>query len=648
MKKVFFVYFLLLSAFVLMAYFVNVPLIPTDEQYYVNFARCFVGIKDNCVNNGVPFGLSFFLIPFVLIKDLSLQFSSMIFFNSMVASTVFFVSYWFFSKNLKREENESIFLSALVTLLPSFFLTGKTIMTEPLFIVFSGFLFLLVYSLKEKDLWWKYSLLGFVSFLLFLIRLNGIIFLVLSFIYVLFFVFPKSKKALFYFVVGVLPLFLLKMFIQRFVFEDMSSLYSSSLNSFFSVVFSFSWLKNFFGYVVYTSIASFFVVPFFVLDFFRKRKSSKKTLFFVVAFVLNVLLVSVLFENGDRFDHHFYGRYIDAFLLPLILLSLDFVYFEKKRKSANLFIVLGFFLFSFLFMYHPENFLGLNVYSIFPLMFFFEWFSSNGFYWGIVYISFFSLGFYLLRYRSKFFILSVLFFLSVSAYFSYFYSGSLSRNLEINLPFYLNNISNEKSNIYIKKSLFHEYLYAVYKFYLPNLVEFSNLDEISGVKDGFLLTEKAVDLNNAYLLNFENHQNIALYTFDFDLYSRLKEQKKVIFDDVLNEEVVSDISVVFDFSFQNIRILKFKVKNIGELPWITYFPSRHSKLQTHEVSLREYCFDGDEIVGEKRKRFDSVVFPGESQEFLFYTASPVCSKITYDVVQEGYKGFPPVLEIELK
>ncbi len=72
MKKVFAVYFLLLALLLVMAYFVKAPFIPTDEQYYVNFARCFVGIKEHCVSRGIPFGFSLFLIPFVFIKDLHL------------------------------------------------------------------------------------------------------------------------------------------------------------------------------------------------------------------------------------------------------------------------------------------------------------------------------------------------------------------------------------------------------------------------------------------------------------------------------------------------------------------------------------------------------------------------------------------------
>ncbi len=647
MKKVLLVYFFLLFALFLMAYFVKAPFIPTDEQYYVNFARCFVGIKENCVSKGVPFGFSFFLVPFVFIKDLHFQFSSMIFFNSFLISGVFFIAFYFFKKFQKRTLNSSIFLSSIITLLPSFFLAGKTVMTEPLFILFVGILFLMFYGLKEKDFSYKYFLIGFLSFLLFLIRLNGVIFLILSFLYLLFFVFPKNKKALLWFLLGIFPLFILKVIVQKFVFEDGVSLYGSSLNSFYSIVLSFSWLKNVFGYFVYTCIASFLVIPLFLVDFFRKRKFEKKTLLFLGAFFLNIFVVSILFENGDRFDHHFYGRYVDAFILPLMLVSFDYVFFREKNKNVDLLFVLFVFFVSFLFMYKPDQFERTNVYSVFPLLSFFK-ISSKGFFLGILFYLFVALVFYYLKYKPRFLILITIMIVSLSGYFFYFFEGVNGRKSEVNIPFYLNEISKDKEIIYVDRSLFHEYLFSAYSLFLPNILSLNDYSVLENLREGFLIAGKNLKMQNAYLLTFENHQNLALYTFDFDLYNRLKEEKKVVFDDVVNKDLSVAISKLFDFSFGRGRIVKFEVKNESDFPWVSYFPSRHSKHETHEISLREYCFDGDKIVGEKRRHFDSIIYPGGGQEFLFYTVLPVCSKITYDVVQEGYKGFLPLLEIDLK
>lgn len=648
MKKVIFVYFLLLFVLLLMAYFIRVPLIPTDEQYYVNFARCFVGIKEHCVSRGVPFGFSFFLIPFVFIKDLSTQFTSMLFLNSFLISGVFFVAFYFFIKFQKRTLNSSIFLSSIITLLPSFFLAGKTVMTEPLFILLSGVLFLLFYGLKDKDFSYKYFLIGFLSFLLFLIRLNGVIFLILSFLYLLFFVFPKNKKALLWFLLGILPLFVLKIIVQKFVFEDIVSLYGSSLNSFVNIVFSFSWLKNVFGYFVYTCIASFFVIPLFLVEFFRKKKFDKKILLFISAFLLNIFVVSILFENGDRFDHHFYGRYIDGFLLPLILLSFDYVFLREKFKNNNLFFVFIIFFISFLLMYKPGFFERTNVYSIFPLLSFFEIFSKGGFCLGILFFSALAIVFYFFKYKKRFFIILTVICVSFSAYFLYFFEGSVGRKGEVFLPFYLNSISKENELIYVDKSIQHEYLISAYTFFLPNIHFITDYTEFQDLNHGFLISEKNLKIKNAFLLNYENHQNVALYTFDSELYNRLREENKVIIDDTINKDISLSISKLFDFSLGRARVVNFEVKNESDFPWVTYYPSRHSNFEAHDISLREYCFSGDIIVGEKRRQFDSVLFPGDSQNFFFYSLSPVCSKITYDVVQEGYKGFLPLLEIELK
>ncbi len=571
----------------------------------------------------------------------------MIFFNSFIISGIYFVAYWYFSNIQKHKQGISIFLSAIITLLPSFFLAGKTVMTEPSFILMSGILFLLVKTLRGDSPWWKWFLVGFLSFLLFLIRLNGSIFLGLNFLYIALYFFPKNKKSLLWFLLGIFPLFVLKTFIQKYVFEDEVSLFYSTGVSIFQTIFSFLWLKNVFGYFVYVSIASFFTIPLFFVDFFRKRKFEPSTLVFLFAFLFNILLISIVFQNGDRFDHHFYGRYIDAFILPLMLVSFDSLFVREKHRNIDLLVVLLVFLLSLLFMYKPDQFERTNVYSVFPLLSFFE-VSSKGFFLGIMFYLLSALVFYYLKYQSRFLILTTIIFVSLSGYFIYFFDGAIGRRSEVNIPFYLNDISKDKDLIYVDRSLFHEYLFSAYSLFLPNIVSLNDYSVLENLKEGFLISEKNFNLKNAYLLTFENHQNLALYTFDFDLYNRLKEEKKVVFDDVVTKDLSVAILKLFDFSFGRGRIVKFEVKNESDFPWVTYFPSRHSKFETHEISLREYCFDGDKIVGEKRRHFDSIIYPGRGQEFLFYTVSPVCSKITYDVVQEGYMGFTPILEIDLK
>jgi hypothetical protein len=89
MRKVILAYLGVLILLLIMASFIRSTYFPTDEQFYINYAKCFVGIKDSCVFFGVPYGYSLFLIPFVFIEDVLFQYSAILFFNAFVLSGIF-------------------------------------------------------------------------------------------------------------------------------------------------------------------------------------------------------------------------------------------------------------------------------------------------------------------------------------------------------------------------------------------------------------------------------------------------------------------------------------------------------------------------------------------------------------------------------
>jgi hypothetical protein len=192
----------------------------------------------------------------------------------------------------------------------------------------------------------------------------------------------------------------------------------------------------------------------------------------------------------------------------------------------------------------------------------------------------------------------------------------------------------------------HSYLYI-----LKNMKKLFSAEDFCNNKKGFLISSnKDIDCENAFLLTYENHQNIALYTFEKEIYEELRQKNRVIEkEDILNKDLRAEISVLKDLKFLNARFLEFSVKNITDEVWISYYASRHSRFEGNPIAVREYCLNSQgEVVGEKRRHFDSVVFPGQSQNFTFLTFKPVCSKMIFDVVQDGYSGFEPKFEIFLK
>jgi hypothetical protein len=429
-------------------------------------------------------------------------------------------------------------------------------------------------------------------------------------------------------------------------------MYEKFFSSFWIKFFSFSWIKNLLGFYVYIAFSTFFVVILFLVQYFKNFSffKSKASILFVLTFIFNLLFISIFAESGYRFDQHFYGRYLEAFLLPVLLLSFDYIFNLKTKIShKTILFVLVFLLISLFFMYRFEDFVITHSYNMFPFIVFFENFGLYSFCFLVVFYLFFSLFFCFssFRYRLAFFILVSI--ISIGGFFSYFFRYSESLFLEAQIPVYLNKIGKTFSPVYFSGDESEMYLNAVYSYHFPNFRGKFDKSNLCLFRKGFLIASKNLDCKDAYLLTYENHKDFALYTFDKTLYEELSIKNRVVKEEMPDFALVKpEISVVFDFSFGRTRVLKFFVKNVGSIPWVTYYPSRHSFFEEHPFSLREYCFKGDEIVWEKRRRFDSVLFPGESQSFFFYTVSPVCSKITYDVVQEGYTGFEPVLEINLK
>lgn len=651
-KKVVLAYLGVLLALLLMAFYIKAPYIPTDEQFYINYARCFAGINNSCSYYGVPYGYSLVLIPFVFIKDAFVQFSSILYFNAFLVSGIFWLSYYYFRIIDSKNIDESIIFSLIISFFPGFFLIGKTVMTESIFILVLGITFLLLNWTLKKASYLNFFFLGFNAYYLFLIRANGIIVLFLFSILMIYLFFTKYRKYVWVFFLGILPLMFFDFYLRRFFFLKVDPYLLLNGKNLFMNLFNLEWIRNLFGNLSYIFLSSFLIVPLFLLNFFKKIRISFNisNFVFISAFLANLILVSILLVGADRADHHMYGRYLDAFLLPVMLMSISFVFSKKNlRRKHDLFIILFVLLISILFMFKLGVIIDINFYNVLSFSWIFQFFHS--WYIFLFVILYLPISVFLFFRKKTYIFILLLFFLnSIFSFYFYFYKEIDNKFTNNALSSYINEIKSNSSHLYFDSRVYDKYFYHLYWYYFPNFKKLPSSYDFCSLNNGFLITNKNFECKNAYLLSYENHVNIALYTFDEKIYSDFKSRNRVVFSDkpVLNSDLKADIQIAQDQKFLNFRFLKVLVKNPTEEVWINYWASRYSKYEVNPVAVREYCYKDNEIVGEKRLHFDEIMFPGDVQEFSYFFIKPVCSKLELSVVQDGYSAYEPSIDIILK
>jgi hypothetical protein len=238
---------------------------------------------------------------------------------------------------------------------PGFFLIGKTVMTETFFIVILGITSLILHRAVLKPSLVNFFFLGFNSYLLFMIRGNGIIVIFVFSVLMAYFSFAKYRRFVTAFIVGILPLFLLDFVLRKYFFTTSEPVLLRHGNEMFRNLSNFEWIRNFFGNLTFVYFSTLFLVPIFLVNFFSKIKKivNLVDIVFISIFFINVLVISLMMLGGYRADHHFYGRYMEAFLLPIFLPSIN-VYFSENFKFNHKEIcsfIGGFCLFTVFLMY---------------------------------------------------------------------------------------------------------------------------------------------------------------------------------------------------------------------------------------------------------------------------------------------------------
>lgn len=640
----YFLYIFLLGLSLFFSYKMTVPLVPTDESCYLYYAKCFASLDGYCSVQTCAYGYSFLLAPLSWVGNVLLRYKLALFLNSLIASFVFWLSYFYLKKRDKFDEITNSLISFVVASYPAVILSGNTMMTESLFIFVNLLIFVLLYFALRKPSALKFFFFAFIVFFSFLIRGNALISLGFALLLCVYLFFTKYRKYLLYAFFGFLFAFILKFFVEVYFFSGDIVYGAKPLFSFFDNLSDlYLFFPILFGQLFYISLSSFFIIPFLFFYYFQKFFDrnfwSKKSLienlpyiFVLFVFLANWILLSLLAIGGDRGDQFFYGRYLEGYIAPLLLVGLEFLfsYDYKKVKKDVLIFVLVFFSLSF-FLVNIFEFSNVNEFNILSfvwlmnvdilnnVLFIFAGFSLLIF---LVYLSFGRKKLFLLLLSLSFLLISY------SAYLNYFYEGARFRPQYSVIPQYLSS-HDLHEKLYFDENFYDEYQYFLYKFMnIESGIEKFDFYDCDFL-DGKLVVSSKIGFDEicdgAKLLALENHRDIGLWRIssaeDFDLND---------FSGVL-----TDFSLEFELLEQDDDYIKFIVRNTGSEPWLNWWGIQHSYFSSPVRIALKWLGDDGELIEEGRIELERTVFPGDELIVDYSICDRASDELVISLFKEG-------------
>ena len=508
------------------------------------------------------------LYPFMIsigqiFKDNNLVYLSIKIINSILSSLIIFPAYYLSKEFLS--EKKSLFISILISLLPSSFALTSYIMAENLF--YSLFLFSLYFIYKafnERKL--KYHILtgGFIG-LAYLTKINGAILIALLILLIVFDVFNKKfdKKSLLSILIIlliILPLLLsqfgiFKVYLAKFgLIEDIYLPLQETKLTERSFVFSqfFMLFFAYFGFII--SGSGFIFLPSTILSF--KIKTAELNLFRKISIFIIILTLIVVANNNARIIRDFIfknevfkfggdilGRYVDP-IIPVVMI-LGFIGIEHYLKNKNelnlflskkriaIFVVIGFLLIPISIYFAFNNFFPFNNVSltIFGVVNYFidlilKWEILHFILILIIFISAVLIGYFALKkfdykkiisFLLIIFILNLVITLGVINYASRtsWYYNSEQRQLAL----YLNSIDKERSNILIDEKSYGDLGGEIYD---PNVL-WAGTNESKYTILGYWLNDNLIIGN---INNLEN-VNYVISTYKLNLEKIYETRNKI-------------------------------------------------------------------------------------------------------------------------
>ena len=665
--SVFIVFLFLFTVSLIVSLSISTPIIPSDEAYYMYYARCFSGIIDNCSLFGAPYGFSLFVVPLMWIKNPLILFKMVLFLNTLFSSLVFIFVYFIVSKLEKFKKSENILIAFLVSLYPQIFMSGNIMMSEALFILNSVvviFFLIKVFDSKKKHVWYNYFLFGFFSAYAFLIRGNSLVLLCASIILLLFlFCKLRYRKILFGFL-GIFVLLGLHLFIKLyfFSFTDDYALNATTLLLFKSRTF-IEFFRVLGGHIFYNFLSTFLISFFSIVFLFKLLKErffigkvdyKKYILFFMLFVFFSNFILLVLGNTSDymyhRMDSYFFGRYIEGFIVFSLIPGLIYLFSKKSTWrwfNYSFFVLLFLFCISFFYLFLMKlRFVEFSILNFTPLYNLFGEMSFVKIF--LFFFPFILLLYFGLKYSKKVFLILLISFYVLLNFFIYnlYYQRSFDSLYQYR-NYYELSVFNDLDDypIYFDFKFYHEYSYSIYRFLFPDFDKFSlsRWLDCDSISDGIIFTRKKDFLDycpDAKLIIYENHKDIAAYTLSNEIYNELRD-RNLVFENVPDRltDINSRIELLGRYKKWGNDYLKIRVYNDSSQPWLNWWGLQYTEYKNPVRLGMLWLDENGDIVKEERMELLRTIFPREYVDFDIKIEEPFSNKLRVSMVQDGHVWF---------
>lgn len=372
----------------------------TDEVGYWGCAAFFAGIDWTSVTSKLAYygyGYGIFLFPLFLLGDSKLIYEGARILNIIFIECVFWMLERILNRIFTRKyEVENIICAFVGCLYSAFIIYSHLAMVETCILFFLVLLVMLVQMYCDKTKILYGVLIAVVLFELVAIHLRNLIFVAITFIFLLLIMVAKKKDirnvaiTLSIICSAVILALIGKKYITEAVYTDVVTKAHIDVNDniagrlwFVHQLFNINWWKNYFINVLcksfYIILSSMFTVIFAVIGIVKNCKTSGNISNKLFDYFLLLLLISsvlyaslVMYAGGENFriDILFYGRYIECIMPIFCAVGLDYSFrLEKSLKydRVHLISVAAVLAISFVaFSYYRDNNVSMAYSNIMP------------------------------------------------------------------------------------------------------------------------------------------------------------------------------------------------------------------------------------------------------------------------------------------